>query len=181
MRFLNIFIIIIFTILLNSCSALKTHKPPPQTAKYVNQDKFIGKWYEIAGIPGLRSSGCRCTSSKYIKNKIKDEFTVLNKCFLSSKHYWDNGKGTANILPNTNNTELKVTFLWPFYFDIWILYASDNYDTAILGSPDYTSLYILSRKPKISQDKFDKLIEIAKQKGYDTSLLRKTKQNCHNS
>jgi apolipoprotein D and lipocalin family protein len=181
MKFLKIFIIIVFTTLLNNCSVLKTYKPPPQTAKYIDEDKFIGKWYEIAGIPGLRSSGCTCTSSTYLKSKTKNKFTVLNRCFLSSKHYWDNGKGTANILPNTNNTKLKVTFLWPFYFDMWILYASDNYQTSIIGSPNYKNLYISSRKPKISEKEFDKLIKIAKQKGYDTSLLRKTKQNCHNS
>ncbi|KRS63160.1 biotin transporter BioY, partial [Campylobacter coli] len=49
-----------------------------------------------------------------------------------------------------------------------ILFIDTNYEVAVVGSPDKEYLWILSRKI-IDKKEIDKLLDIAKQKGFDIS------------
>ena len=181
MRFLKTLTLIICPALLNSCTLITKERPPPQTANYINTDKFVGKWYKIAGTPTFNTDGCTCTIGKYEKISKPNTFKVTNSCYKTYSKKWLHVKGEADIVKNSRNTKLKVTFLWPFYTNYWILYISKNYDATIIARPDYSYILLFSRTPVISKEKFNELISIAKQRGYDTNLLKKIKQNCHYS
>jgi len=53
----------------------------------------------------------------------------------------------------------------------WILYVDDDYKTALVGSPDRKYLWLLARKPDISAAQSEKLLRIAREKGYNLNRL----------
>ena len=156
---------------LTSCAV----KNPPTTVDNVNLNKYMGKWYEIASFPNSFQKNCKCTNANYefVGNKVK----VVNKCRRKSvSAKWDIATGHAKVVPNTGNSKLKVTFFWPFYGDYWILYLTKNYSEVLVGNPSRKYLWILSREKSISKKDYDFLVNIAKEKGFDVSKLKKTTQ-----
>jgi apolipoprotein D and lipocalin family protein len=52
-----------------------------------------------------------------------------------------------------------------------VLYVSDDYKTAIVGSPNRRHLWLLSRTPELNAVKREDLLSRARQQGYDTNRL----------
>ena len=58
----------------------------------------------------------------------------------------------------------------------WILRLDDNYQTALVGTPNRKYLWVLSREPKLDEATLQSYIETAKQQGYDVSKLVRSVQ-----
>jgi len=149
------------------------------TVKYVDLDKYAGKWYEIASYPNSFQKGCHCSTAEY-KYNPKGYIEVINTCRKNSV----NGeiksiKGKAFIVKDSNNAKLKVQFFWPFKGDYWIIGLADDYSYAIVGNPSRKYLWILSRTPVISDETYSQILEIIRSKGYDTDKIVKTAQKCN--
>jgi apolipoprotein D and lipocalin family protein len=71
---------------------------------------------------------------------------------------------------------LKVQFFWPFTSDYWIIDLADDYNYALVSKPSKKYLWILSRKPKIDEMVYQKIISRLKSKDFDISKLQKTQQ-----
>lgn len=56
-------------------------------------------------------------------------------------------KGRAWSVDPVNNARLKVTFFWPFRGDYWIIELGNEYEYAVVGSPNRQYLWILARQP----------------------------------
>lgn len=91
--------------------------------------------------------------------------------------------GEAYVQNSPSNSILKVSFLpkairWiPVgRGDYWILKIDENYQTALVGSPNLKYLWLLSRTPTPNQSEVDDYLNYAKSLGYDLSDLIKTKQ-----
>ncbi|MGD0644784.1 MAG: lipocalin family protein, partial [Candidatus Bathyarchaeia archaeon] len=62
----------------------------------------------------------------------------------------------------------------PFYGDYWIIKLGNDYDYAVVGTPNRKYLWILSRTPQMDDKLFSQLIEFVKSKGFDVGSLIKT-------
>ncbi|WP_165006895.1 lipocalin family protein [Neisseria yangbaofengii] len=58
----------------------------------------------------------------------------------------------------------------------WVLRLDDNYQTALVGTPNRKYLWVLSRTPKPDEAALQSYIETAKQQGYDVSKLVRSVQ-----
>jgi len=56
-------------------------------------------------------------------------------------------RGKAWIVDKTTNAKLKVQFFWPFAGVYWIIELDKDYQWAVVGHPDRTYYWILSRTP----------------------------------
>ncbi len=134
----------------------------------VDLEKYLGKWYEIAHLPARFQADCSETTATY--TLLKDgKISVLNECKRNGKT--KTAKGKAKIVDKASGAKLKVTFFWPFYGDYWIIKLGNNYEYAIVGTPDFKYLWILSRTPTIDVKLFSELTDFAKSKGFDTDRL----------
>ena len=87
--------------------------------------------------------------------------------------------GYAVVLNPPENTKFAVHFsTWfapfipiPKEGNYWILHVDDNYQEAIVGTPDWKFLWILARTPKISDHKLENLLQRAKKLGFDRSKM----------
>lgn len=150
---------------------------PLETVKNVNISKYLGKWYEYASIPNNFQKGCECTSAEY---SLIDSTTirVINKCKKDNE--FDDVEGKAFIVEESNNAKLKVQFFWPFKGDYWIIELDDNYQYAVVGTPNRKYLWILSRTPNLSENIYQSLLKKIAEKNFEITQIKKTNHNCNN-
>ena len=156
-------------------AALATTQPPATVAS-LDLPRYMGRWYEIASFPNRFQRGCRCTQADY--HLEQGIMRIRNACYRYQETTLDVAHGKAWPVPDSGNSRLKVRFFWPFTGDYWVLYVSPSYRTALVGSPDRDYLWILSRTRTIKKATYQRLLRIAKVKGFDTSKLNKTDQRC---
>lgn len=167
-------LVLMLSIFLVGCA---TYKNPPSTVSHVDLDKYMGRWYEISSFPNSFQRGCECTTATYALQGKK--VSVLNQCYKGDNLKLSQAKGRAWSV-NAGNSQLKVQFFWPFRGNYWILYLTSGYKQVLVGSPNRKYLWILSRTPKISIEKYKYLVNIAKKKGFDITKLVNTRQSCWN-
>jgi apolipoprotein D and lipocalin family protein len=71
-----------------------------------------------------------------------------------------------------------LTFFWPFYGDYWIIKLGQDYNYAVVGTPDRNYLWILSRTSQMAELLFSELIEFVNSKGFNTANVIKKLRYC---
>lgn len=131
-------------------------------------ENYLGTWYEIARFDHSFERGLQNVTATYSirpDGKIK----VLNQGSKDGKHKTAIGKAKPEAKGTNRNFE--VSFFWIFYAPYNILELDENYQYALIGSNSPNYLWILSRTPKMDQTTYQKLLDIAQKRGYDTSKL----------
>lgn len=162
---------IIFLIIIALTMNLIAQQNPPTTVKYVDLKKYVGLWYELAKIPNSFQDQCvKGTTAKYI---LKDdgEIAVINSC-IDEDGKVDDADGVARIVDKKTNAKLEVSFVsflgWrPFWGDYWIIGLDENYQWAIVGTPNRKYGWVLSRTPKLEKVVMDNIFQILKDQGYN--------------
>ena len=146
----------------------------PKTVSFVDLNRYLGKWYEIASIPTWFQKGCIKTEANY---SLNDDGTikVVNTCIRDEKE--SKAVGEAYIVDRLTNSKLKVTFFWPFYGDYWIFALHQNYEWALVGGRDGKTLWVLSREKTMSDAVYSQILDKIQVLGFDPNLLKKTTQN----
>ena len=142
-----------------------------EVVPHVELERYLGKWYEIAHLPASFQKDCTETAATYTLSK-DDTISVLNECTRNGK--MKRAKGKAKVVDKNSGAKLKVTFFWPFYGDYWIIDLGEDYEYAVVGTPNRKYLWILSRTPQMDEKLFSRLVDSAKSKGFDTNNLIKT-------
>lgn len=174
--FLTVISGVILLFVMNTNKALAKDETPLETVPYVDLDRYLGKWYEIASFPQSFQEGCVASTATYSLRKNGD-INVLNEC----REKTFDGKlksveGVAKVVDKKTNSKLKVSFFWPFYGKYWIIDLGQDYEFAVVGHPDRNYLWILSRSPQMDEATLQAIIQRAEQKGYDMSRLQRTPQ-----
>lgn len=171
--------ITMMTLFISSLS-LFAQQAPPKTVDYVDLKKYAGLWYEIAKIPNSFQDHCiKGTKAKY--NLTSDgEIEVINSC-IDENGEVDDADGIARIIDKKTNAKLEVSFVsffgWrPFWGDYWIIGLDENYQWAIVGTPNRKYGWILARTPKLSNDVMEKINQILVDQGYDPKKFEMSKQ-----
>lgn len=147
-----------------------------ETVPYVDLKKYAGKWYEIASFPQYFQKGCNCTTAEYTLSD-KGFVIVENRCSKDSIYGKQSYiKGKAFVDENSCNAKLKVQFFWPFKGKYWIIDLADDISYAVVGHPNRKYLWILSRTPTMNDDIYQQIISKIKEKGFDISKIKITKQ-----
>ncbi len=147
-----------------------------QTVPYVDLEKYMGKWYEIASFPQHFQKRCTCTMAEY--TLTDDGFVVVenrcNKDSITGKQSYIKGK--AFVVENTGNAKLLVQFFWPFKGKYWIIDLAKDYSYAVVGHPNRKYLWILSRTPTMNETTYKQIIAKLKENGFDISKIKLTVQ-----
>jgi apolipoprotein D and lipocalin family protein len=99
----------------------------------------------------------------------------VNRCRKPGGKFRE-ARGRAKVVDRDSNAKLKVSFFGPFYGDYWILDHAEDYSWSIVGEPSGRYLWILNRQATPTEAEVQQLIGQAKNFGYDTSMLLRTKQ-----
>ena len=144
---------------------------PPKTVKHVDLKKYVGLWYEIARMPNSFQDHCvKGVIAKYTLNE-DGEIYVVNSC-INEDGEVDDADGIVRVVDTKTNAKLEVSFVsflgWrPFWGDYWIIGLDENYQWAIVGTPDREYGWVLSRTTHIDQKTLDEIYMILKDQGYN--------------
>jgi len=170
------YILVLTGLLIALVSQLRADDRPLQAVPYVDLNRYIGTWYEIATIPQRFQKDCVAVTATYT---LRDDgaIAVLNKCRKKTLDgELKEAKGKAWVVDKKTNAKLKVQFFWPFKGDYWIIELDADYQYAVVGHPGLKYLWILCRTPQIEESLYQDLLQRIASKGYDLSLIKRTLQ-----
>ena len=158
------------TALLASQSLMAADLPPVQSVPQVDLARYVGTWHEIARFPMYFQNQCvgdvTANYSKMDNGKIK----VINRCRTKEGEF-DQAEGSASVVENTGNAQLKVSFFWPFRADYWIIGLDPEYRWAVVGNPNRKYLWILSRSETMAPSDLALAKASAAAQGFDLTKL----------
>jgi apolipoprotein D and lipocalin family protein len=151
-----------------------------QVVNKVDLNKYIGLWYEVAKIPNWFQKKCIKNTSAEYSLREDGKIKVVNSCTQDdgSKNI---AEGVAKVVDNISNAKLEVSFvrilgIQLFWGDYWIIGLGENYDFAVVGTPNRKYGWILSRTKTLPQEKLSGISDLLKMKGYDIKNFEFTKQ-----
>jgi len=159
-------------ILMFGCQTLK----PIHTVEYVDLNRFMGDWYVIANIPTFIEKDAYNAIESY---RLDEDGTVattfsFNKGSLDGplKEYHPRGF----IRDKKSNAVWGMQFVWPFKAEYRIIFLSDDYSKTVIGRSKRDYVWIMARKPAISDEEYDAILGFLQEQGYDIKKLQKVPQ-----
>jgi apolipoprotein D and lipocalin family protein len=169
---------------LTSAAAIASTEPP-QTVDDVNLDRFTGRWYEIARLPNSFQDQCVSDVTAEYRQRKDGGLEVINRC-RAEDGSMDRARGVARVVNQETNAKLEVRFApawlsWisATWVDFWILYLAPDYSVSAVGTPTRKSLWILSRTPEISEEKYREMVRDLSAQGYAIDKLMPTPHQKH--
>ena len=131
-----------------------------QTMEFVDLNRYLGKWYEIALLPNWFEK--KCIEGAIAEYSLLDKglIKVVNTC--KTRKGESKATGVAWVVDHETNAKLKVSFAplaryfrW-FSGNYWILYVDPDYQFAVVGDPSQKYLWLLAREPSVSEEVYQK-------------------------
>lgn len=169
-----------FLVLVSSLPATAEEQPAqgakePTPVEDFELERYLGKWHQLALIP--MSFQKQCVKNTTATYSVAEEglVRVVNRCTTDAGEQ-SVAEARARINEDYGKpSTLEVTFakllgywLWFASGDYWVIDLDKNYETAIVGHPDHTYGWILSRKPAVGIERYKELAATLVRQGYDT-------------
>ena len=149
--------------------------------EFVDIERYMGTWYEIATTPSIQQRVCHGTTANYVFNETEGWVEVLNQCSVGSLEGRSQEiMGRAEVFDQNTQAKLEVIF-----FDqsspYWVvgLDGSDSdspYQWAVVSVPDKQTIWILSRTPQMSEELRQAIEQYLIDRGFPTERLIDTPQ-----
>ena len=153
------------------CAAPDRSLPPLQTVADVDLQRYAGTWYEIARFPHRFQRDCFASRAVY---SLQDDglIGVYNECRKGAADGpVKSVRGKARVVDKQTNAKLEVSFVWPFWGDYWIIDLDPDYQWAVVGHPNRSYLWILSRQETLNEEVLSGIKIRLQQQGYDLQEL----------
>lgn len=168
--------IVVLGIVLLGVHCTRKQLAPPRTASSLSIIKYMGVWNEIARLPFPFEDDCYGAGAKY-EMLEDDKFLITNYCWQKSFFGpMRRSQAEAWIPDPAEPGKLKVSFFWPFFLDYWVIYVDDNYQHALVGTPDRKYMWILSRRVRLDEAVYRELLALARSEGFEVSDIIRSPQ-----
>lgn len=161
-------------IVLSACSATPKNAVPVHTVAQVDLQRYLGSWYEIGSFPMYFQKQCVADTRADYTLRPDGTIGVHNSC--ATEQGTDQADGIAKVVEASNNAQLRVAFLRPFWGDYWVIGLDPDYRWAVVGTPDREYLWILSRTRAMEKPDLDQALDTARRQGFDLGKLHMTTQ-----
>lgn len=166
---------LVAALLLATLAGCAARGPQLATVSEVDLERFMGDWYVIAHIPAFveRNAFNAIESYELKGDRIETTFRFRNKDFDGpEKQYEPN----AIVKDRQSNAVWGMQFVWPFRADFRIVYLDEDYSTTIIGRNKRDYVWIMARKPELSDDEYQALVQRVASMGYNVAELRRVPQ-----
>jgi apolipoprotein D and lipocalin family protein len=153
---------------------------PVTTVSSVDLARYAGIWYEIAKIPNRFQKQCaRSTTAEY-SVRGDGQIDVVNRC-IKKDGSAEQAAGVAKVVDTGTNARLKVSFVsflgWrPFWGDYWIIGLDEDYQWAIVGTPDRKYGWILARTRTLNLNTMEAIFVILERNAYKRAAFEMSAQ-----
>jgi apolipoprotein D and lipocalin family protein len=151
---------------LAGCSTVRSTDDLPVVGNF-DAARYMGVWHEIARLPQGFERGLTSVTAEYrLENGgLRITNRGLRKGELKVATAVGHFAGPAT------EGAFRVSFFRPFYGDYRIIWLSPDYDLALVTGNDRSYLWILSRSAVLAPERLKKLVDQAKEWGFDVSKL----------
>jgi len=154
---------------------LFSKEKPIETAQNVDINRYQGLWYSLYEFYAWFQGGCNCTKAEYTlisEGKVE----VKNSC------YREGAISTVSAIAwpiiDGDNSKLYVKFNPFSKGKYYIISLDEDYQHALVGTPDRNYLWILSRTTTIDDLTLAAFKSDAEKLGFDSSRLLEVNQSC---
>ncbi|MBN2158362.1 MAG: lipocalin family protein [Spirochaetes bacterium] len=151
-------------------------KPSLKTVTGVDIKRFMGDWYVIANIPTFLEKGAHNAVESY----SLDADGTIATTFTFRKGGFDGPVKTYHprgfIRDPKTNAVWDMQFLWPLRSEYLIIYLSRDYSVTVIGRSKLDYVWIMARRPAISEADYRSLLKLLADVGYDVDRVRKVPQ-----
>ena len=143
---------------------------------FVEIDRYMGRWYEIATTPSFQQAACFGTTADYVFNEDMGWVDVTNGCFSGSlEGNLQQIKGRAEIDDEDTQAKLFVIFFGqsaPY----WVVALDGSkgdqpYEWAVVSVPGGQTMWLLSRTKTIDPLLRETIEAHLTDRGFDVSRL----------
>jgi len=134
----------------------------------VDIDRFMGKWYVMAGRFTLFETNVHNGIETYDWNEKEDRIDIK---FKYNKGSFD---GEVSKMPQKGwiynketNAHWKISPLWPLKFDYLIIDLADDYSWTAIGVPNQNYLWIMARDYNFSKEQIRDVLNRLEKKNYN--------------
>lgn len=156
--------------------ALKQQESLP-TVPQLDLKRYAGTWYEVARLPTRHEKQCASDVSAEYEVSGSGDVVVRNRC-RKADGTLEEVEGGARVPDPVHPGQLEVTFApaalrWfpAVWADYYVLFVDEDYQVALVGTPDRENLWILARQPQVPAADLEALRALALRHGFDTSRL----------
>lgn len=167
--------LVLLALLLLSGCAMMRGGPPLETVERVDLERYMGEWYVIANIPyfGERGNVAGRAIYRMRDGRMDDIYRYRDGDFDAPV---EEMTGVAWVVDEETNAEWKVQFYWPIRFGYYIIGLDENYQWTVVGHPSREYAWIMARAPELSDERYQALLELLEERGFDPSQLEKVPQ-----
>ena len=159
---------------LASCATMP--KQPIQTVAHVDLPRFMGDWYVIANIPTFIEKGAHNAVESY---RMNPDGTIATT-FTFRKDAFDGPVSTHQprgwVTDKVSNATWGMQFIWPIKAEYLIAWLDDAYSETIIARNARDYVWIMARKPELSPEAYQRLLERVGAMGYDVSKVQRVPQ-----
>lgn len=145
-------------------------RAPLAAAPSVDLERFMGTWYVIAHVPYFFEEGKVATRDEYRlrpDGRIDNDF-VFKERFGEPDKRW---RGVSSVVPGSGGARWKVQFVWPFSTELVVVHVDDDYQGAVLATPDRKLAWVFGRAPTMDAARYDALVAKLAAQGVDAAAL----------
>lgn len=150
--------------------------PPIERAASVDLPRFMGDWYVIAFVPTfIDKDGYNQVENYRLADDgtIATTFTFRDGGFDGKpKKYQPKGY----VIDGSNNAEWGMQFIWPFKGEYLISELADDYSTVVIARTKRDLVWLLARKPDMSEADYQRHLARIAAMGYDLSKIKRVPQ-----
>lgn len=136
-----------------------------RTVEFVDLQRFMGEWYEIAYLDNSWEESCHRSKTLTYTLKSNGEIEVKNECKMNKDQKKEEiSKGIAWVEDPRSNAKWKISF-FPFSFfkwltttNFWIIILADDYSYAVATDSTGNYLWILSRAKSLPDAVFQEIL-----------------------
>ena len=129
-----------------------------EVVSFVEVERYMGRWYEIATTPSFQQASCFGTQADYSFNEEEGWVDVVNSCRVgNAQGRVQQIRGRAELDDLDTQAKLVVIFFnqrAPY----WVVAldgseGSEPYEWAVVSVPGKRTMWILSRTPTMSDER----------------------------
>lgn len=164
-----------FLLLLSLPSMAAAGSAELQAVPFVDVARYTGTWYQIAANPRDYEKDCFCTRQR-LDLLADGTLGVYNSCRMGSiKGDLNEIRGIGSSLDPVSNAIFSVDFGRVKLGQYWIIALDQEYKWAVVSEPTKKALFILARKPQMSEQDYSLAIK-AVDSQVSTKALEQTGQ-----
>lgn len=163
---------LVSVLILSGCASY----PPMKTVDAVDIQQFMGDWYVIANIPTFIEKDAFNAVEHY---RLQDDGSIATTFSFNKGSFEGELKTyqpTGYIKDAKTNALWGMQFIWPIKADYRIVYLDKDYQNTIIGRAARDYVWIMSRRPVVSEEQYSKLETVVEELGYDSTKLQKVPQ-----